>query len=203
MIMEQPMEKWGTKWIGGVLSSMLLVSCAGNLPTQDTTETVHREHNKTTRTQTPKTQSTQKMDEDYVAYRNTHENSPKIPGMILDLIHEHMKRGEYLLARFYCDEYRRDFPSGKDRATVEFLRAKALFLRSAQQKDERLEEQAQAEGKLFLSVYPRSIYRSQMEALILRLKLQRNARYEKLAQFYEKRGKPKAAQIYREKIEKN
>jgi outer membrane protein assembly factor BamD len=185
-------------WIAGVLGWAMLVSCAGNVPDRDAAA---HERN-ITKTHPAQTKSTQKMDEAYVAYRTTHENSLKIPGMILDLIHEHIKKGEYQLARFYCDEYRQGFPSGNDRAKVEFLRAKALFLRTTWQQDERLEEQAFSEAKLFLSGYPRSIYRSQMEALVLRLKLQRNARYERLAQFYEKRGKPKAAQIYREKIEK-
>jgi outer membrane protein assembly factor BamD len=139
-------------------------------------------------------------DEAYVAYRNRYEHSPKIPGMIVSLIQMHMDAGEYLLVRFYCDEYRRDYPSGKDRPKVDFLRAKALFLRYEQTNDERLADQARAEGQFFLSEYRRSLYRSQMEALLYRLQLKQNIRYEKLAEYYEKRNKPKAAKIYRDKI---
>jgi outer membrane protein assembly factor BamD len=139
-------------------------------------------------------------DDAYVAYRNTHENSPKIPKMILALIRMHMEKKEYLLARFYCDEYRRDYPSGKHRIKVEYLRAKALFFRYEQQHDERLADQARAEGRAFVSQYPRSKYRIQMEGLLRELQVRQNARYEQLAQYYEKRGKPKAAKIYRDRI---
>lgn len=141
-------------------------------------------------------------DETYIAYRNTHENSPNIPGMILAMIHRHMEAGEYQLARFYCDEYRRDYPSGKHRTEVEYLRIKALFLRYRQEKDDRVADQAKGEAKIFLSTYRRTSYRSEIQRLLQQLRDERNIRYEELAKYYEEKGKPKAAEFYRKKIKK-
>jgi outer membrane protein assembly factor BamD len=171
---------------GVVLWAVLATGCAPVVSASDTSKA--------------NASDTNLSDDAYVAYRNTHENSPKIPKMILALIRMHMEKKEYLLARFYCDEYRRDYPSGKHRIKVEYLRAKALFFRYEQQLDERLADQARAEGRAFVSQYPRSKYRIQMEGLLRELQVRQNARYEQLAQYYEKRGKPKAAKIYRDRI---
>jgi outer membrane protein assembly factor BamD len=140
-------------------------------------------------------------DEAYIAYRSTHENSPKIPRMIVDLIRMHLAKKEYLLARFYCDEYRRDFPSGSQREEVEYLRLKALYLRALSRvSDERLLEQVDAEKAAFATLYPHSRYRTKIAKLAERLRTARNERYRQLANYYAKRGKPKAAQFYRDKI---
>jgi len=139
-------------------------------------------------------------DETYVTYRNAHENSPKIPQMILDLIHQHMAKKEYLLARFYCDEYRRDFPSGKRRVEVEYLRIKALYLRYKSGHDERVAMQVNGEAKAFLSEYRRTSYHSKVQGLLRQMRQDQNIRYEELAKYYEGKGKPKAAEFYRKKI---
>jgi outer membrane protein assembly factor BamD len=173
--------------LGWVMAwGVLAIGCAPAVSTSDT----------------PKTNATdtQRSDEAYVAYRNTHENSPKIPKMILSLIQMHLDKKEYLLARFYCDEYRRDYPSGAHRVKVEYLRAKTLFLRYESEHDERMAEQARMEGKAFLSEHRRTVYRAKMKALLARLQQEQNARHERLAEYYEKRGKPKAAKIHRDKI---
>ena len=142
-------------------------------------------------------------DDAYIAYRNQHESSPKISGMILTMIRLHMQAGEYQLARFYCDEYRRDFPSGNRRTEVEYLRVKALFSRYRQGHDERIAEQAKGEAKTFLSVYRHSAYRSKVQALLGQMQQEENLRYAKLAKYYEGKGKPKAAAFYRAKIKKS
>ncbi len=120
--------------------------------------------------------------------------------MILDLVYHHMAREEYLLARFYCDEYRRDYPSGKRRTEVEYLRVKAQILRYRNEKDDRIAEEAQREADAFLSVYRHTPYRVKIRVLLEQMRQERNRRYEELAKYYEGKGKPKAAEFYREKI---
>jgi len=134
------------------------------------------------------------------AYRNTHENSPKIPQMIVSLIRSHIADREYKLAEFYCDEYRRDFPSGKRRAEVEYLSIKALHLSSREHFDESLAEQIRAQAKSFRINFRHSRYITSVQEILENLKKEQNARYEKLAREYENRGKPKAAEFYRNKI---
>ncbi len=142
-------------------------------------------------------------DEAYAAYRLKHENSPQVPRMILSLIRGHLAQGEYRLARFYCDEYYRDFPSGKERDEVDYLHLKILFYRYDREHDDRIAEQARTEAKRYLSTHGNfSPYRSRVEALLEHLRQREKIRNEELAEFYEKRGKPKAAAFYREKAKK-
>ncbi len=141
-------------------------------------------------------------DESYVTFRNTHENSSKIPSMIISMIKSHTAAGEYQLAEFYCDEYRRDFPSGKKRAEVEYLSIKAMYLNNKQHRDERLSEMIRARSKFFFANFPKSSYGSKIKTLLENMTKEDNAYYAELAKEYEKRGKPKAAEFYRSKIKK-
>ncbi len=139
-------------------------------------------------------------DEAYAAYRLKHENSPQVPRMILSLIRGHLAQGEYRLARFYCDEYYRDFPSGKERQDVAYLGIKTLVHRYDREHDSRIADRARAEAELFVTAYgTKTRYHSRIAALLEHLRASENSRYKMLAEFYEKRGKPKAAAFYREK----
>ena len=140
-------------------------------------------------------------DDDYVAFRDTHEHSPKIPKMIVSLIKSHFNKGEFLLAQFYCDEYHRDFPSGKERDEVDYLHLKILFYRYDREHDDRIADQARLEAKRYLAEHGMmSPYRSRVAALLERLRQRENIRNEELAEYYKKRGKPKAEAFYRGKI---
>jgi len=140
-------------------------------------------------------------DDDYVTFRDTHEHSPKIPKMIVSLIKSHFNKGEFLLAQFYCDEYHRDFPSGKDRDEVDYLHLKILFYRYDREHDDRVADQARVEAESYLTSHGRmSLYRSRVAALLERLRQRENIRNEDLAEYYKKKGKPKAEAFYREQI---
>ncbi len=143
-------------------------------------------------------------DDDYVAFRDTHEHSPKIPKMIVSLIKKHFNKGEFLLAQFYCDEYHRDFPSGKERDEVDYLHLKILFYRYDREHDDLIADQARGEAKRYLSEHGlTSLYRSRVAALLERLRQKENARNEDLAEYYKGKGKPKAEAFYRGKIKEN
>ncbi len=140
-------------------------------------------------------------DDDYVAFRDTHEHSPKIPKMIVSLIKSHFNKGEFLLAQFYCDEYHRDFPSGKERDEVDYLHLKILFYRYDREHDDRIADQARVEAKRYLADHGIiSSYRSRVAALLERLQQRENTRNEELAEYYKGKGKPKAEEFYREKV---
>ena len=179
------------RWVRLGIFMLLGIAAAGCAPQPKTEDT-------------PKsTSSTKAADEAYVTFRNTHENSPKIPGMIVRLVKQHMEAGEYLLARFYCDEYRRDFPSGRQRDEIEYLRIKAGMLHAKKEQNDRQMEQVKAEARQFLAVFRTSPFRAKVQKILETLRAEQNSRYEELARYYEKKGKPKAAAFYREKIEKN
>lgn len=140
-------------------------------------------------------------DEAYVAFRNAHENSQKIPTMIVALIKHHIAKEEFLLAQFYCDEYLRDYPSGKDRDEVDYLHLKILFGRYDRMHDDRIAAQATAQAKQYLATHgKRSHYRGKVEALLKQWRQHEKIRNEKLAKYYKQHGKPKAAAFYLAKI---
>ena len=211
------MRKWLTKmdrrellWrLGGTAALMLLlVGCSGTPPTP---------------TRVPKTQSAApktaenlgniplliragklaQADEVYAAWRTEHDDTPQVPRTIIALAKAHMVAGEYLLARFYLNEYRRDFPSGRERDRIEYLAVRTLFLQYRQTKDDRLIAPFRAQAKAFRGMFPRSPYRSKVQNLTVKMRQMQNAHYRELAQYYERRGKPKAAAFYQGKIRGN
>ena len=102
-------------------------------------ETSHRAEANTTRSSP---QAATLDDDAYVAYRNAHERSPEIPAMIITLARQHLEAGEYLLTRFYLNEYRRDYPSGKERAQIEYLAAEVRYRQYQTGHDEAVAEEA-------------------------------------------------------------
>ena len=182
-----------TKWLHApiiILSAMWWHGCGQPVPKSPTTP------------ERPSATSAElsARDEAYVAYRNTHEDDPTAARMIVELARDHIAAGEYRLGRFYCDEYRRDFPSGRDRTRIEYLRVRAAILHARRQHDTPTSDQAHAEAHAFITTYPRSPYRTQIQTLLHQLHTDQNRHYQQLAQYYETQGKPKAAQYYRQKI---
>ena len=142
-------------------------------------------------------------DEAYATWRAAHDDTLQVPRTIVALAKAHMEAGEYLLARFYLNEYRRDFPSGKERDRIEYLGVRTLFLQYRQSKDDRFVAPFTSQGKAFKGMFPHSKYRTKVQSLIVKMRQLKNAHYRELAAYYEKRGKPKAAAFYREKIQEN
>jgi len=121
--------------------------------------------------------------------------------MIVRLAKTHLQAGEYLLARFYCNEYRRDYPSGRQRDEIEYLRIKAGMLHAKKEHNDTQMEQVKSEARQFLALFRHSPFRGKVEKVLEEIRTEQNRRYEELARYYEKKGKPKAAAFYREKIE--
>ena len=177
-------------WVG----LLILGSITGCTPTP---EASHRTEANTTR---PSPQSGALNDDTYVTYRNAHEHSSKIPKMIITLARKHLEAGEYLLCRFYLNEYRRDYPSGKERAQIEYLAGKVRYRQYQTGHDEALAEEAYRILRSVSHTFRRSPWAAKARTLSARLRTEQNRYFEKLAKYYEDKGKPKAAAIYRGKI---
>jgi len=141
-----------------------------------------------------------RADEVYAAWRTEHEDVSQVPRTIVALTKAHMEADEYLLARFYLNEYRRDFPSGKAREKIEYLGVRMLFLQYRKTRDDRLIDSFKAQAKAFKGMFPRSSYRAKIHSFSVKICQMQNAHYRELAEYYARRGKPKAAAFYREKI---
>jgi len=139
-------------------------------------------------------------DDGYVAYRNAHPDSPEIPAMIVTLARQHLDAGEYLLARFYLNEYRRDYPSGKERAEIEYLAGEVRYRQYQAEHDDTAAEEAHQILRSVSRTFRHSPWAAKARILSAKLREEQNRYYEKLAKYYEGKGKPKAAAIYRGRI---
>jgi outer membrane protein assembly factor BamD len=139
-------------------------------------------------------------DEAYVRYRRGHPNTPQTAVLVAEMADAHLQAGEYRLARFYVNEYRRDFPSGKERERIEYI---VLESYDRPLKKRFHPDQADAyiqSAKAYTARYPHGAHRSEVQQRIRVLARQRDDYYRDLANYYQRRGKPKAAQIYRSRI---
>ena len=139
----------------------------------------------------------------YLAYRGKHPESNKLPSYMLKLSKAHMKKKEYLLARYYAEAYITDYPSGRRVDQAWFLRVKSLFLRfKDNSSSQSLADQLREESKLFLDQFTRSKYRVEIKKMRKESQEIIKARNEEIAQAYERMGKKKAAEYYRNKNKK-
>ncbi|NKQ40023.1 MAG: outer membrane protein assembly factor BamD [Sulfurovum sp.] len=139
----------------------------------------------------------------YLDYRGRHPESNKLPTMILKLSKAHMDAREYLLARYYAEAYIKGYPYGIRADKAWFLRSKSFFL-SHKENDssQELADKFKMEAKTFISSYPRSKHKREIEQMLKESQELIRKRNEEIALTYEKMGKDKAAKYYRDKIDK-
>jgi len=139
-------------------------------------------------------------DKRYLAYRGAHPESSKLPTYMLQLSKAHMEIGEYLLARYYAESYIREYPTGRRIDQAWFLRIKSLFLRYKENdSSQALADQLRAESRDFLSRFGKSPYRKEIKTMLAESQKIIRARNEEIAKAYERMGKTKAAEYYRNK----
>jgi len=188
-----------------VLATLLLMGCSGISPVPTQTLSTPKPAPKTAATLSNiptliRAGKLAQADEVYAAWRTEHEDVSQVSRIIVALAKAHMEADEYLLARFYLNEYRRDFPSGKEREKIEYLGVRMLFLQYRHTKDDRLIASFKAQTKAFKVMFPRSSYRAKIHSFSAKIRQMKNAHYRELAEYYARRGKPKAAAFYRGKI---
>ncbi|BBG65121.1 putative lipoprotein [Hydrogenimonas sp.] len=142
----------------------------------------------------------EKADDYFTSLESEHVGSPLIPEAMLILVQAHMDGEEYLLANFYLDEYLKRYGTSKNRDFVEFMKIKASFfgLKSPQRNQELIEQTLQ-KAKRYIRNFPESEFRPMVETIEVRLEMTRYLMNEKIASLYERRDKPKAARIYRDR----
>ncbi len=136
----------------------------------------------------------------YLSYRGEHPESKQLPGYMLKLSKAHMEIGEYLLARYYAESYISDYPSGKRIDEAWFLRIKSLFLRFKEiDHSQTLADQLREESKAFLAYFTHSSYRTEIKKMLEVSQQIIQEKNEEIAAAYERMGKKKAADYYRNK----
>ncbi|WP_300362491.1 outer membrane protein assembly factor BamD [Hydrogenimonas sp.] len=142
----------------------------------------------------------EKADNIFTSLESEHISSPLIPQAMLILMQAHMDNEEYLLANFYLDEYMKRYGSFKNRELAEFIQIKAAFygLRSPQ-RDQKLIGDTLIRARNYIVTYPQGEFTPMVHTMEVRLQMTQFLLNEKIASLYDRRGKPKAAEIYRKK----
>lgn len=144
----------------------------------------------------------EEADDAFASLRSEHVHSPLLPEAMLILARAHMEDREYLLARFYLDEYLKRYGTEE---TVDFAKQQKIlagyrsFSLSGQDQELLRETIKEAEG--FLQEHPYSLYRPLVDTMLVTMRLAQMALNEEIASLYERRDKPEAAEIYRNKVE--
>jgi len=142
-------------------------------------------------------------DNQYLAMRGDYPESKLLPAIILDLALAHMEHKEYLLSRYYCDSYIKDYPSSKKLDYAEFLKVKGVFRQFiAISGDHKIAARMDTESRAFLKRFKRSKYRAKVKDMRKTYSSLSKKRNEEIALMYERTGKIKAAAYYRNKGQK-
>ena len=139
----------------------------------------------------------------YLDMRDQYIESDSVGGVMFQLAKAHMSAREYLLSRYYCEAYIKDYPSGRRISYAWFLRVESLFLRFKNGNSKQaLADQVEQELKMYRSYFGRNKYSSKIKKMTKEVEKIKENQNEKIALAYEKMGKPKAAEYYRSKLNK-
>ena len=143
-------------------------------------------------------------DDTYTSLESEHRNSPLLPTALLVLSNAHIDQEEYQLANFYLDEYIKRFALSKNIDYVRYLKIKANFLGfSYDLRDQQLIEDTIAEIDQFKGSFPRSPYMPLVNTMSARLYMAKASLDKEIADLYERIDKPKAAELYNEKVKES
>ena len=144
----------------------------------------------------------EKADNIFTSLESEHISSPLIPQAMMILFQAHMDAEEYLLANFYLEEYMKRYGSFKNRELAEFFQIKAAFYGlHSPQRDQKLIDDTLIRARNYIVTYPDGEFTPMVHTMEVRLAMTRYLLNEKIARLYERRDKPKAAEIYRKRNE--
>lgn len=140
----------------------------------------------------------EKADSYFSSLQSEHISSPFLAEATMIMAQAHMAQEEYLLAEHFLNEYIRRYATPEGREYAEFLKIKAKFLALPNPgRDQGLIDDTLKGVESFKTSYPYSTYRPLVNTMETQLQLARGDLNEKIAQLYDRLGKPKGAEYYR------
>ncbi len=140
----------------------------------------------------------EKADGYFSSLQSEHISSPFLSEATLIMAQAHMAQEEYLLAEHFLDEYIRRYATPEGREYAEYLKIKAKFLALPNPgRDQGLIDETLKQVETFKLNYPYSVYLPLVNTMETQLQLAKGDLNEKIAQLYERLGKPKGAKYYR------
>ncbi len=149
------------------------------------------------------TNNLEKADDYYASLQSEHFGSPLLKEAVLMLAIAHMDEEEYLLANYYLDEYIKRFADERDIEFAKFLKIKSSYLAFKNiNRDQKLLSETIEKAIEYKKEYPNSEFVYMVDTILTKLYMAQYVLNEEVAALYERRGKEKAARIYKEKNEK-
>lgn len=142
----------------------------------------------------------ERANEYFISLESEHISSPFIEEAMLILAQAHMDEEEYLMAKFYLDEYIKRFGTVKKREFADFLKIKATFLGFKNiNRDQKLLQESIDSALRFKKEYPESKFLPMVDTILTKLYMSEYILNRNIMELYLRRGKPKAAKIYKER----
>ena len=143
----------------------------------------------------------ERANEYFISLESEHISSPFIEEAMLILAQAHMDEEEYLMAKFYLDEYIKRFGTVKKREFADFLKIKATFLGFKNiNRDQKLLQESIDSALRFKKEYPESKFLPMVDTILTKLYMSEYILNRNIMELYLRRGKPKAAKIYKERL---
>ena len=143
-------------------------------------------------------------DDTFISLESEHKNSPLIATSLQILANAHMDEEEYELANYYIDEYTKRYARSKSIDYIRYLKIKANFMSfSAQFREQKLIAETIKDIEEFMIKFPDSPYMSLVTTINSRLNMAKASLDQEIADLYKRIDKPKAAEYYEKKVEKN
>jgi len=146
----------------------------------------------------------EQADDYYNSLASEYINSPILKDVMIIMALAHMDNEEYILAKFYLDEYIKRFGDRKGSEYARFLKIKASFfgLQYAN-RDQKLILDTLRDAKDFKNKYPDSQYNYLVNTIISKLEIAKYMLIKDIARLHKKLDNKKAYEIYREKLDKS
>jgi len=143
-------------------------------------------------------------DDTFTSLNSEHRNSPLIATSLVILANAHVEDEEYELANYYLDEYIKRFAQSKNVDYVRYYKIKSKFLAfSSEFRNQKLVKEILVEIQDFIQKFPDSKYLPLVHTMNTRLGFAQVIFDDEISALYERIEKPKAAAIYKEKVEKS
>ncbi|MGA9046085.1 outer membrane protein assembly factor BamD [Sulfuricurvum sp.] len=140
----------------------------------------------------------EKADSYFSSLQSEHISSPFLAEATMIMAQAHMAHDEYLLSEHFLNEYIRRYATPAGREYAEFLKIKAKFLALPNPgRDQGLIDDTLKGVETFKLNYPSSTYLPIVNTMETQLQLAKGGLNERIAQLYERLGKPKGAEFYR------
>ncbi|BAF70457.1 outer membrane protein assembly factor BamD [Nitratiruptor sp. SB155-2] len=142
-----------------------------------------------------------KADEYFTSLQSEHFSSPLLKEAMLIMAQAHMDNEEYLMAKYYLDEFIKRYGNDKNVAFAKFLKIKASFLAFRNiNRDQKLLQDTIAEAESYKKEFIENEYMPMVDTMLTKLYMAEYVLNEEIVALYERRGKMKAAKIYRERV---